>query len=167
MNVSEMRETLNRHWAAASDANDFVVEHDIYREDALLEYPQSGERIRGRHNIQGLSHRTAEQQALHGAPHRRHGRPLGLGIHHHQRRPAVLLGERHGVPGWQGRSRDPVRIIAARRAQFRRRRGVRSRNALAKQKDRATTHRYMRIADIAVGEPTPMARSDPNRGDLN
>ena len=51
MNETEIREALNRHWAA-SDANDFVVEHDIYREDAVLEYPQSGERIRGRHNIQ-------------------------------------------------------------------------------------------------------------------
>src|SRR5262250_3133475 len=28
------------------------MEHRIYREDAVLEYPQSGERIRGRHNIQ-------------------------------------------------------------------------------------------------------------------
>jgi hypothetical protein len=41
---------LKRHWDA-SDANDFGVEHEIYREDAVLEYPQSGERIRGRHNI--------------------------------------------------------------------------------------------------------------------
>jgi SnoaL-like domain len=48
---NETREALNLHWAA-SDANDFEVEHDIYREDALLEYPQSGERIRGRRNIQ-------------------------------------------------------------------------------------------------------------------
>jgi hypothetical protein len=38
------------HWAA-SDANDFEAEHRIYREDAVLEYPQSGERIRGRENI--------------------------------------------------------------------------------------------------------------------
>jgi hypothetical protein len=51
MDESEIREALNRHWAA-SDANDFEVEHDIYREDPLLEYPQSGERIKGRHNIQ-------------------------------------------------------------------------------------------------------------------
>jgi hypothetical protein len=50
MDETEIREALNRHWAA-SDANDFDVEHDIYREDALLEYPQSGERIWGRHNI--------------------------------------------------------------------------------------------------------------------
>ena len=51
MEKIEIREALNRHWAA-SDANDFNAEHDIYREDALLEYPQSGERIRGRQNIQ-------------------------------------------------------------------------------------------------------------------
>jgi len=51
MAENEIREALNRHWAA-SDANDFDVEHDIYREDAVLEYPQSGERIRGRHNIE-------------------------------------------------------------------------------------------------------------------
>jgi hypothetical protein len=51
MDDNEIREALTRHWAA-SDANDFDGEHDIYREDALLEYPQSGERIRGRRNIQ-------------------------------------------------------------------------------------------------------------------
>lgn len=51
MDPNEIRAALDRHWAA-SDANDFDGEHDIYREDALLEYPQSGERIRGRHNIQ-------------------------------------------------------------------------------------------------------------------
>jgi SnoaL-like protein len=32
--------------------SDFEVEHEIYREDAVLDYPQSGERIRGRRNIQ-------------------------------------------------------------------------------------------------------------------
>jgi hypothetical protein len=42
---------LDAHWAA-SDANDFEAEHEMYREDALLEYPQSGERIRGRRDIQ-------------------------------------------------------------------------------------------------------------------
>lgn len=36
----------------ASDANDFEAEHQIYRDDAVLDYPQSGERIRGRRNIQ-------------------------------------------------------------------------------------------------------------------
>jgi hypothetical protein len=48
----EIRAALDQHWAA-SDANDFVTEHLIYREDAVLEYPQSGELTRGRRNIQG------------------------------------------------------------------------------------------------------------------
>jgi ketosteroid isomerase-like protein len=47
----EIRAALDQHWAA-SDANDFETEHLIYHEDAALEYPQSGERFRGRHNIQ-------------------------------------------------------------------------------------------------------------------
>ncbi len=46
-----MRAALERHWAA-SDASDFAAEHEIYREDAVLHYPQSGEVIRGRRNIQ-------------------------------------------------------------------------------------------------------------------
>ena len=50
-NEDRIRQALERHWAA-SDANDFETEHDIYRDDAVLEYPQSGERIRGRRNIQ-------------------------------------------------------------------------------------------------------------------
>jgi hypothetical protein len=46
-----IRAALDQHWAA-SDANDFETEHRIYLEDAVLEYPQSGERTRGRYNIQ-------------------------------------------------------------------------------------------------------------------
>ncbi len=48
----QIRAALDQHWAA-SDANDFETEHRIYHEDAVLEYPQSGERTRGRSNIQG------------------------------------------------------------------------------------------------------------------
>jgi ketosteroid isomerase-like protein len=51
MGDQELRAALERHWAA-SDANDFETEHQIYRADAVLTYPQSGERIRGRDNIQ-------------------------------------------------------------------------------------------------------------------
>lgn len=50
MDDRAMRLALERHWTA-SDAGDFITEHDIYREDAVLTYPQSGERIRGRRNI--------------------------------------------------------------------------------------------------------------------
>jgi len=51
MNDQAVRVALKRHWDA-SDANDFKVEHEIYCEDAVLFYPQSGERIHGRLNIQ-------------------------------------------------------------------------------------------------------------------
>ena len=47
-----IRAALDQHWAA-SDANDFETEHRIYLDDAVLEYPQSGELTRGRSNIQG------------------------------------------------------------------------------------------------------------------
>jgi hypothetical protein len=46
MDDRTVRVALERHWDA-SDASDFKVEHEINREDAVLEYPQSGERIRG------------------------------------------------------------------------------------------------------------------------
>src|SRR6185437_14870833 len=51
MEDREIRAALDRHWAA-SDTNDLEGEHQIYRVDAILEYPQSGERIRGRWKIQ-------------------------------------------------------------------------------------------------------------------
>ena len=62
MDAQEIRAALDRHWAA-SDANDFEAEHEIYRDDAVLEYPQSGERIRGRRNI--LAARAAQPNEKH------------------------------------------------------------------------------------------------------
>ena len=47
----EIRAALDQHWTAP-DASDLETEHRIYREDAVLDYPQSGERTRGRRNIQ-------------------------------------------------------------------------------------------------------------------
>ena len=52
-----IRAALDQHWAA-SDGNDFETEHLIYHEDAVLDYPQSGERTCGRYNIQ---HQRASQ----------------------------------------------------------------------------------------------------------
>ena len=51
MESQEIRAALEKHWAA-SNANNFAVEHEIYGEDAVLHYPQSGERIRGRRKIE-------------------------------------------------------------------------------------------------------------------
>src|ERR1700680_1579061 len=46
-----IRAALDQHWMA-SDANDCETEPRIYHEDAVLDYPQSGERTRGKSNIQ-------------------------------------------------------------------------------------------------------------------
>jgi SnoaL-like domain len=51
MGNDDVLAALRRHWAA-SDANDFAAEHQRYRADAVFEYPQSGERIRGRANVE-------------------------------------------------------------------------------------------------------------------
>jgi hypothetical protein len=47
MEDSELRTALDHNWAA-SDANVFEVKHRICREDAVLEYPQSGECVLSR-----------------------------------------------------------------------------------------------------------------------
>ena len=47
---AEIRAALDRHWAA-SNAGDDAGEGDIYLDDVELEYPQSGERFRGRRNV--------------------------------------------------------------------------------------------------------------------
>ena len=60
MSDDTILKALDRHWAA-SDVDDFTTEHEIYREDTLLVYPQSGERIRGRANIQAS--RSAQPNA--------------------------------------------------------------------------------------------------------
>jgi hypothetical protein len=56
----DIRAAIDQHWAA-SDANDFEAEHRIYHDDAVLEYPQSGERTRGRLNI--LNQRAGQPNA--------------------------------------------------------------------------------------------------------
>jgi hypothetical protein len=55
----KIREALNAHWRASA-VGDAVAEHDIYDDAAICEYPQSGERILGRANLQALrSHHPA------------------------------------------------------------------------------------------------------------
>lgn len=49
----QIRKALNRHWQASADG-DVNTEHDIYADDAICDYPQSGERIFGRNNLQAL-----------------------------------------------------------------------------------------------------------------
>jgi ketosteroid isomerase-like protein len=45
-----VRAAIEEHWRA-SEAGDIAAEHAFYAEDAILDYPQSGERFRGRATI--------------------------------------------------------------------------------------------------------------------
>ena len=45
------RARLEEHWEA-SESGDIETEHASYSDDAILDYPQSGERFRGRSKIQ-------------------------------------------------------------------------------------------------------------------
>ena len=47
---SEKRAALEEHWQA-SESGDTQAEHAVYCSDAILDYPQSGERFRGRDTI--------------------------------------------------------------------------------------------------------------------
>jgi hypothetical protein len=52
--ASEQIETaLRRHWAASAAGNQ-NLEHEIYDEHVICNYPQSGESIHGRGNLQNL-----------------------------------------------------------------------------------------------------------------
>jgi hypothetical protein len=50
---AELRAVLDQHWAASA-AGDLELEHSIYADDSICDYPQSGERIVGRANLQAL-----------------------------------------------------------------------------------------------------------------
>ena len=64
MNAHDIRTAINQHWAASA-AGDQVAEHDIYHDDVICEYPQSGEIIHGRRNLQSLrSHHPGRPSAF-------------------------------------------------------------------------------------------------------
>jgi hypothetical protein len=48
---ADIRAWIQQHWDA-SERGDAEAEHAIYADDAILDYPQSGERFRGRSRIQ-------------------------------------------------------------------------------------------------------------------
>ena len=53
MGEEEIRAAIERHWSASA-VGDQDTEHDIYADDAICDYPRSGERIIGRQNLQAL-----------------------------------------------------------------------------------------------------------------
>ncbi|HEX4009515.1 MAG TPA: nuclear transport factor 2 family protein [Solirubrobacteraceae bacterium] len=50
-NDANIRARIQEHWEA-SERGDIELEHAIYAADAILDYPQSGERFSGRSRIQ-------------------------------------------------------------------------------------------------------------------
>jgi hypothetical protein len=53
MQDEQIRKALEAHWHASATGN-LEAEHDIYDDNAICHYPQSGERIIGRSNLQAL-----------------------------------------------------------------------------------------------------------------
>ena len=53
MHDEQILEALNAHWHASA-AGELDAEHDIYEDDAVCDYPQSGERILRRSNLQAV-----------------------------------------------------------------------------------------------------------------
>ena len=90
------RAGIEQHWEA-SERGDVDTEHAIYAADAILDYPQSGERFRGRSTIEAQrgGHPAERHFTVLADPGRR--RPVGERVRHHLRRRAHVLGERHGV----------------------------------------------------------------------
>jgi hypothetical protein len=61
---SQKRAAIEEHWQA-SERGESKAEHAIYSADAILDYPQSGERFRGREKIAA---QRGGHPALHRAP---------------------------------------------------------------------------------------------------
>ena len=51
MDDAQVRALLERHWA---NIEDHETVHELYAEDFVLEFPQSGERLRGRANVRAM-----------------------------------------------------------------------------------------------------------------
>jgi hypothetical protein len=60
MDGRQIRTALDRHWAASA-VGDQDAEHEIYCDEVICEYPQSGERIHGRGNLQALRSRHPDK----------------------------------------------------------------------------------------------------------
>lgn len=53
MGTQENRDALVQHWNASA-SGDLEAEHEIYDDNVVCEYPQSGKRILGRRNLKAL-----------------------------------------------------------------------------------------------------------------
>jgi hypothetical protein len=54
MDDAEKRQLLAEHWERHANADDFEQAHAIYHDDAILEWPQSGERFVGKETLRAM-----------------------------------------------------------------------------------------------------------------
>ncbi|MGH3384787.1 MAG: nuclear transport factor 2 family protein [Nocardioidaceae bacterium] len=54
MTDDEVVQLLREHWELHANAEDFETAHAIYHEDAVLEWPQSGERFVGKDKFRNM-----------------------------------------------------------------------------------------------------------------
>lgn len=54
MTDDEILQLLRDHWEVHANAEDFETAHAIYHEDAVLEWPQSGERFVGKNTLRSM-----------------------------------------------------------------------------------------------------------------
>jgi hypothetical protein len=54
MTDDEKLQLLREHWQVHANAEDFETAHAIYHEDAVLEWPQSGERFVGKYTFRTM-----------------------------------------------------------------------------------------------------------------
>jgi len=65
MSEQQIREALDAHWQASA-SGDLNAEHNIYDDSSICDYPQSGERIVGRSNLQALrGHHPGKPSGFH------------------------------------------------------------------------------------------------------
>ena len=106
MSDDEVRDALRRHWAA-SDTNDFETEHEIYRDDAVLEYrnrrahPQPAQHP-------GIARSAAEPEEIHRPQSAGWRRSVDQRNRPNLRRATVLRRQHHGIRGRESGPRDAV-----------------------------------------------------------
>jgi limonene-1,2-epoxide hydrolase len=74
MNNTENSKRVVEHFWADMQANDFKAAGGFLHDDYLLEWPQSGERIRGRANFVAVNENYPPTLGIHRSSHHRRGR---------------------------------------------------------------------------------------------
>ena len=96
-----MRATLDRHWEATV-ALDLEGKHEIYLDDVVIEFPQSGERILGKHTIYELRAHYPAKLTFKIMRVREEGNVwvTECVITYDGGRPVNVVSKHHGVQGW-------------------------------------------------------------------